>query len=261
MLEFRYKLRVKSNKLQQKIVKNKLVGGILNSLYPLDFTCNYCGKELKNPTRSGLCAECDSKLEYNNAGVCVCCGRPLDSETDYCLTCQNNKRYFEFARSPLVYDGISRKLIYQFKFNNKKYLAKYFSKLMVDTFLSNPFTVDCITFVPVSKSRFASRGYNQSELLATEIGSILKLEVVDSITKIKETKDQVGLSGKERSENLKGAFKVDKKLVKGKNILLVDDVLTTGNTASECSRVLLNAGAKSVEVLTIASVEEKLYLA
>lgn len=256
MLEFRYKLRVKSNKIYDKIVKNRAINGILNGLYPQDFTCNYCNKELESPTRSGLCNECERKLKYNDKGICLTCGRPLDSETNYCLSCQNTKRYFEFSRSPLVYDGVARKLIYQFKYNNKRYLAKYFASLMVDTFLDNPYTVDCITYVPASKSRLVSRGFNQSELLANELGEKLKLDVVCALTKIKETSDQVGLSGKERADNLEGAFKVDKDIVKGKNILLVDDVLTTG----ECSRVLLNAGARSVKVLVVATVEEKLYL-
>lgn len=260
MLEFRYNLRAKSNKCYEKIVKNRVVNGILNGLYPLDFTCNYCNKEMENPSRSGLCSDCEKELKYNDNGICITCGRPLDSETNYCLSCQNTKRYFEFARSPLVYDGICRKLIYQFKFNNKKYLAKYFASLMVDTFLSNPYTVDLITYVPVSKSKLVSRGYNQSELLAKELGEKLKIDVLSAITKNKETVDQVGLSGKERAENLRGAFAVSKELVKGKNILLVDDVLTTGSTCNEVSRMLVNAGAKSVKVLVIASVEERIYL-
>lgn len=244
----------------EKVVKSKVVGGILSSLYPQDFTCNYCGKELTKPTRSGLCEECDSKLPYNNGNICECCGSPFDSETDYCLTCQNNKRYFEFARSPLIYKDSARRLIYDYKFKNKRYLAKYFVNLMVDTYLKYPYTSDMVCFVPISKKRMVERGYNQSELLAKEFANRLKLELSSALEKIKETDDQVGLSGKERAKNLEGAF-VCNGNVKGKNILLIDDVLTTGSTVSECSKVLLKSGAKSVRVLVVASVDQKLYLA
>ena len=259
-VESKYKRVVKLNNFREKLQQNKVCKSLINSLYPMDFTCNNCGRELPVATRSGLCKECDSKLEYNNGQICVTCGVKTNSETNYCLSCQNNKRYFQFARSPLIYTGTTRKLIKNFKFAGKRYLSTYFVNLMVDTYLDNPFTCDTVCEVPISKSRMVERGFNQSELLAKDIAKRLKLNHCSALEKVKDTVDQVGLSSLERKKNLEGAFACIKD-VKGKNILLVDDVLTTGSTASECSKILLKAGAKSVEVLTIASVEEKIYLA
>lgn len=259
-LDKKYNRIVKANNFREKLEENKYFCKVIHALYPLDFSCNNCGMELAKPTRSGLCDSCNDKLEYNNGGICITCGRKTESETNYCLSCQNNKRYFEFCRSPLVYTGTARKLIKNYKFAGKRYLAPYFVNLMVDTYLDNPYTCDAVCSVPISKLRMVERGFNQSEIIAKQLAKRLKLEYVDALVKVRETSDQVGLSATERTKNLAGAFKVDKD-VKGKNILLIDDVLTTGSTASECSRVLLKAGAKSVKVLVIASVEEKIYLA
>lgn len=260
MLNFRYDLARKSNKLREKAEKNKAIKCTLNGIFPEDITCNYCGKELSKKSRSGLCDECLQKLRKNDGRICVTCGRPFDSETDYCLGCQNNERFFEFCRSPLVYEGIAKELMHAFKFGGKRYLAKYFVSFMIDTYLDNPFNCDVVIAVPISKRKYLERGYNQSELLAKELANRLNIEYDDSLLKkIKDTKNQVGLGKKERIENLRGAFLASKE-VKGKTVLLIDDVLTTGSTVNECSKELMKKGANSVQVITATSVEEKYYM-
>ncbi len=261
IVDFRYDALRKSNEYKDKAESKKAVKSVVNSVFPEGITCNYCAKELNKPSRSGLCDECYEKLRKNDGRICISCGRPFDSETDYCLGCQNNERYFEFCRSPLVYEGIAKELIHAFKFKNKRYLGKYFVGFMIDTYLDNPFNIDVVVPVPISKKRYIERGYNQSEILAKDFASRLNLDYDDSLlVKVKETKNQVGLGRRERIENLKDSFSASNE-VKGKVVLLIDDVLTTASTVNECSRELLKKGAKSVEVITATSVEEKYYMA
>lgn len=258
--EIRYNNAVRKQNIRAKLEDNAVYRGAINSLFPLDFTCNVCGKEMINPSKSGLCPDCEKNLRYNDGDICLVCGRPHSSETDYCLECQNNERVFEFSRSPLIYDGIAKDLIWKFKFFNARYLAKYFCQLMADTYNKFPYKTDVVVSVPISKSRLITRGYNQSELLAKGLSNMLGLDFQpDGLVKIKDTPDQVGLTKAERMENLDKAFVANKEIVKGKNVLLIDDVLTTGSTANECAKSLLKVGATNVQVLVIATVEQKVY--
>lgn len=246
--------------LRAKLEENAIFGGIKDGLFPEDCTCNLCGRELKSYSRSGLCAVCEEKLPLNDGDICLTCGRRCSSETPYCLECQHNSRVFEFARSPFVYEGEAKRLIEKYKFFNARYLSKYFVNYLVDTYLKFPFNAELALAVPLSETAKRKRGYNQSELLAKDFAKRLKLEFSDkALTKIKETKKQVGLSKSERQQNLSGAFAANGDIVNGRNVLLIDDVLTTGATANECSRALLKAGANRVQVLVVASVKEKLY--
>ena len=113
---------------------------------------------------------------------------------------------------------------------------------------------DFLVPIPVSKERFKERGYNQALLLANQISEKFDNKpIFEVLEKIKQTKDQVGLNFQERQENLNGSIKVcEKELVRDKDILLVDDVLTTGATANVCAEVLFKAGAKSVKLITFA---------
>lgn len=133
-------------------------------------------------------------------------------------------------------------------------LAPYLKNVYIENF----FAPDIITFVPMSIKAEEKRGYNQSELLADALAKLLSLEAYCTLEKVKDTARQAELDFEERSKNLKGAFKVtDKKFVKGKHVLVVDDVLTTGATSHEVASALKTAGAKSVYLLTVASVSRE----
>ena len=137
------------------------------------------------------------------------------------------------------------------KFGNKKYISAELAKMMTDTFIEEEMCADVVTFVPMTAKEIKERGYNQSELLAEEVAKRLNLPITSTVLKIKETDKQKRLTAKERRENLKGVFAVaDKTAIKGKRILLVDDVITTGATVNECSAVLKKAGATKVSSLT-----------
>ncbi|MGN0797085.1 MAG: ComF family protein [Christensenellales bacterium] len=238
----------------------KLIRNIRQAIFVDKYNCINCGKELANPNRYGLCDECKSKIEFLYEDVCHKCGRREKSEADYCLTCQAHERHFLRNRSVCVYDGIAKSLIHRYKFGGKKYYCSYFANMLVDKYLDEGYDCDVVTSVPISKERARKRGYNQSQIVAKRLAEALKLPYVgECIVKSKDNIEQAKLSGKEREENVLGVYKViDKTAVKGKRVLVVDDVLTTGATMSEVARVLYKAGAQKVEGLTICATTYKI---
>ena len=156
----------------------------------------------------------------------------------------------------LKYEGIVREKILDYKFNEKAYLYKTFSKIILNnkkicSFLKS---YDIIVPVPVSKKKLNIRGYNQTELIAREIAKSLKLEFSrGNLIKVKDTEAQSTLNKAKRQENIKNCFLVSSnEEFTGKNVILFDDIYTTGSTAMECSKVLRKCNAKSILVLTIA---------
>lgn len=231
---------------------------ILNCLFPSSITCFVCGDEVRE-SKHCLCDRCESEIPSVKK-FCLKCGSPIYSSAKYCLTCKNNVRHFDVARSPLIYKDSVAKAIKEFKYDGKTYLAKHFASFMFEEFLkfkNELLPIDIIVPIPLSAERLIQRGFNQAELLAKELSKLTKIETVTNcLVRIKNTSTQTALSFKERQENLEDAFKVENKnLVKGKVILLIDDVLTTGSTTSHASEKLKRAGAKAVYVLTAATTD------
>ena len=231
---------------------------VLEKLFPSNITCFLCNDEVGDSEFS-LCEKCEKTLPWNK-NFCLKCGTPVHSLANYCLSCKNYKRYFKYAKSPLIYKDKIAFAIKQFKYDNKKYLAKYFAKFLELEYRNIKMQdkdIDYIIPVPIHENKIKSRGYNQSNLLAEQLSKMINIPVLDNVLlRIKETKSQTKLSFAERQENLESAFKVlNKSKIKGKSILLIDDVLTTGSTASHCSKCLLEAKAKEVVVLTIATTD------
>ena len=169
------------------------------------------------------------------------------------MKCKNHvDRGFDRARACLLYRDNVRKAVKDLKYNGKKYFAEYLSKFLLDKYYAENLNCDLIIPVPITEKRIKERGFNQSELLCKSfIDAGLKVDTT-SVIKHKNTENQVNLNYKERQENIVDAFKVvDKMAVKDKTILLIDDVYTTGATTGEIARVLKNAGAFKVFVLTL----------
>ena len=221
------------------------------AVYPENITCDLCGKELFGKERGAFCAECRKALPIIKGRICAFCGVPMDNDATYCDRCQNSKSVLTKNRAALEYTDEARRMIYGVKFGGKRYLLKDLAVLMTDTYLSEGFTADVLTYVPMTIGEKRTRGFNQSEILAEEIATRLKLPVSDELTKIRNTKAQKKLTAKERAANLEGAFRVtNPDAFKNKDVVIVDDVYTTGATLSECASVLRKAGAKSVSGLT-----------
>jgi ComF family protein len=223
------------------------------SLFLKDIKCVCCDAELEKDSRYCMCNKCYENLPYITNKVCKKCGEPIKSLAEFCMRCKNHAdKGFDVARAPFLYAGYVRRMIIDLKYNGKRYLAEYLSYFLLDAFYLCKFDCNLVVPVPVSKNTLKTRGYNQTELLCSAfVKNGFDVET-GLIEKVLETQNQVELNFKERQTNLLGAFKVaDKQKVKGKKILLVDDVYTTGATAGEIAGVLKKAGASSVSVLTL----------
>lgn len=228
-------------------------------LCPDDCNCIVCGNEVPQGQKFPLCEECEKDFPFNNGKICVRCGSPMDNEAYFCLECQNNIKSFDFARSSLKYEDKVRKLILDMKFHNNRWIEKYFARLLADTYKENKMDAEVIVPVPISKEREAERGFNQSYLIAKHLAKILNLPLENNaIVKVKNNERQMRLTVQERRKNVVGAYKImDRAAVKGKKVVVIDDILTTGSTMSEVARQLKIAGASAVYGLVVASPQYK----
>ena len=232
---------------------------ILNCFLPP--RCLRCGKVLKQNT--GLCRQCIEEIHFITEPYCHKCGHPFDFLEEHngqllCGRCLKTKRsVFRLSRSAFAYDDASKNLILSFKFHDKTENAKLLAQMMFvagsDIFAAG---VDVIMPVPLHYTRLVKRRYNQSALLAQELSKLSGIKADNlSLVRHKKTKPQVELSGMERQRNVRNVFSVkNQTTVKGKRVLLIDDVLTTGATLRECAKALRQAGAKSIDTLTAGRV-------
>lgn len=227
-----------------------MLNKFLNLLFPE--TCPICHGPASDHKTAPVCTSCWQSIKPYTGPKCRKCGRPLASDAStICGDCLQDGPAFESARSFGLYEGALRKAINLLKYHNVKRLSRPLSDILLGIEMPR---VDAVLPVPLYKKRLRQRGFNQSALIAKysakRPGQIL---VLDSLIKIRDTKPQVGLSSNERLKNMKNAFGIqNKKAVEGKDILLIDDVSTTGATIRECSKVLKKAGAGSIHVLTLA---------
>lgn len=233
----------------------QVIEKVLDFLFPQDIKCIFCGEEV-NENEFCLCDKCSNEVD-KCVKICDCCGAVIKSEAKFCVVCLNNKREFDFARAPYVYKGKVIEAVHNFKYNGAKYLAKPFAKLMLSSFnelnkLSGGF--DFIIPVPMHKDKLKKRKYNQAKLLADEVAKLTNLPVEDNLlVKVKNTESQTKLARKERFKNMKDVFEItDKRKVKNKNILIVDDILTTGATTESMAKLLRKYHANKISVLTFA---------
>jgi ComF family protein len=196
------------------------------------------------------CVECQSKVQKLTT-VCPRCGS-FEPRGFLCLHCRTNPPPYT-SRSWGRYAGPLREAIHQLKYRNNIGLAEALSQHLIELFHSTGWSVDEITVVPLSPKRMMDRGYNQSSLLAKPLALACHIPFQPKIlSRVRETISQVGLSASNRHVNVRNAFLADAHQVHDKVILIIDDVTTTGATLTECSRALLNAGARQVYSLTLA---------
>lgn len=217
-------------------INKKSTKSSLNLIYPP--ICGICGKLNSN----FLCNKCQKKLE-SQAKFKI----EKNSNTNY---------YFEEHLYIFEYQGMIRKVILNYKFNDKSYLYK----TIVNFLLKNEkyFQIlqfyDTIIPVPISKKRRKERGYNQSELIAKEIAKNIQKEYnKQCLFKTKNITEQSKLNREERQKNIQGVYKLyNPQKIQNKKILLIDDIYTTGSTVNECSKILIQAQPKKIGVLTLA---------
>jgi ComF family protein len=235
----------------------KLFGFLEKIFFPSDFKCIVCQKEIFDNSKYCLCDNC--KLEFNDDDYCQKCGTVIQNMAVFCEDCKNYKPNYSTARSVLIYEGNAKKLIRGYKYGNKKYLYKPLGEMMSDCLKTYNWKIDLIVPAPLSQKRLKERGYNQSLLLSQVVSKNHNIPIEkDFLYKIKNTPYQARSNRKERFEQVKGVFLASDEInIKGKNILLIDDVMTTGATVDELSRLTLKKGAKEVNVLVLAEPRKK----
>ncbi len=223
----------------------RLIWESLDWLYPPN-----CGGCSRPGTR--WCADCATKTSEITQQICPICGNPNLNSTP-CQRCLSSRPNYTALRSYTVYSGAIREAVHRLKYQRDIGLGEMLSRLMINSLGKLNWSLDIVTSVPLGLVRFRERGYNQATLLARPIALYMELPFsAKLITRARETQSQVGLSVAERRQNMEGAFRAEKKLVRGKNILVVDDVATSGATLNACSKALLDEGAANVYGFSLA---------
>ena len=227
----------------------------LNALYP-----PHCAKCLVD-TAPGmhLCAACAAQAPRIRAPFCQQCSQPFEGAIDgafLCAQCADRKLHFDCAVAPYRSRGIVREFIHRFKYERHFYLRRPLADWLAETLederiAAQPF--DALVPVPLHTARYRERDFNQAEVLAKLLAKRAGKPVLRALKRIRYTTTQTRLDREERMENLRNAFRVRHAVaVKSRHLILVDDVFTTGSTVEECARVLCQAGAASVRVVTVA---------
>jgi ComF family protein len=236
--------------------------GIFAALFPSD--CRICNAPLTNISRLPVCAACIAAIRSISGQTCDLCGeslpgRPPASELQLCGACQESCPLFAKATAFGAYEGELRELIHLLKYERVHPSAFVLGNMLVNAIekLRLGDAPVLIVPVPLHASKRRQRGFNQAEVIARAALKKLgcrKIQLAGkALVRERATVSQTGLTRPQRAENIRGAFQVaHPNRVEGRTILLVDDVLTTGTTASECARILRKAGAGAVYVATVA---------
>lgn len=206
---------------------------LLNLFYPL--RCAACDKDLPYDSLSRICSSCLASV------------KEIPPEPSLL-----------FVRSCLLYEGVTKELIRQFKYLEKDYLSESMLPFLLKEWLRFPEmqTVNIVTSVPAHPVRLRERGYNQSEVLARAFAKAAEISCLPTLKRIRNTPSQTELSKKDRVQNVRSAFRaLDPPSIRGKRVLLVDDVCTTGATLNECAKTLRRAGSGKVFALTFSRQE------
>lgn len=231
---------------------------IMDILFPQN-CCAICRKPGRYGTRHPWCLDCSAAMEQISRSMPVCakCGKYLETGDNLCIDCRDKTPSFDICRSVGPYTDSYRIVVKVLKFMCKRNLAYRMGCLMADVVKKEKgfWPLDLIIPVPASRGSLKQRGFSQTELLAKQISKSLKVPMNAGIlARIKDTPNQRELTREEREKNLLAAFDIkDKRKIEGKSILLVDDVYTTGSTIRECTKILLEAGATRVSVVTWAT--------
>ena len=228
-------------------------------LFPSSIYCISCGSLIDGSRPYALCDSCMRSFHWTNGRVCAKCGKALQEEYhhDLCLDCREAVRFFTRGFSCVQYGIHERELLLKFKYSGKTYIGEKLARIMADRLETENLGAELVIPVPMHSKKKRKRGYNQAEIIASELAKKLCVPYSGSLLKRSgNTAAMSRLAAEERRMNIEGAFVVSAyaaEVIAGKRVLLVDDIYTTGSTASECSRVLLSAGAREVFVITFAS--------
>lgn len=234
----------------------EIVSGGIDIFYPRSCAGCRC-----SPEGAGmhLCWDCLAEAVYVQDPFCSCCGDPVFGAVHHeflCSWCRRTHPEFAAARSVVRFRGTMKRVIHAFKYQQQSHLAVELGGLLTGCVLAHysDITFDGIAYVPLHPRKSRERSFNQAALLASNLGHRLGIPVMHGCLKrMRFTKTQTRLSADERKKNVRGAFRAAMPdWTDSRRILLVDDVMTTGATVNECAAVLMQGGALSVHVVTVA---------
>ncbi len=229
--------------------------GLVSLFYPAN--CELCGEAVARDEY--LCAVCEDRAPRITSPFCAKCSEPFSGAIDQeftCTNCAHRALDFDAAVSAYRSRGIVRVVLLRFKYGGDLHMRHPIGRWLLEALNDSRLrdrTFDVIVPVPLHPARLRERGFNQAQLLGKIMSAKINVPVLPALERIRYTTTQTAFDRLDRMENLRNAFRLRKKIgVRDSRVLLVDDILTTGSTLSECARVLRTAGARSVHAITAA---------
>lgn len=199
------------------------------------------------------CPQCAAAVRHPTEPLCQYCGVSLEGRELVCADCKQTKPLYHALRSWSIYEGPIRAALHKLKYRRDLGLGEALVPQLAEFLAQMDWPVEMIVPVPLGKKRLAERGYNQVSLIARPLSAVLRIPyAAEALRRAQETRSQVGLSRRERQENVRNAFHAEERRVHGCSVLLMDDIATTGSTLSSCAEALYGAGARDVFAYTVS---------
>lgn len=239
-------------------LSSKILNDILDFIYPENITCVLCDNPIRKDNTYSICKSCFDELNFILDG-CFTCGKNIinysleENDIKNCNFCKDKKFYFDRAISCIEYTDLSKKFIFKLKYNNKTYLSKIIANIMKEKLELENIKFDYILCVPLHKKRLKKRGFNQAEKISIYLSKYLEIPFLNLIKRTKKTTKLYKLNKTERENELKNVFEIDDKsnLLQNKDVLIVDDIFTTGSTVNEVSKILKKHNVNKIYVITL----------
>lgn len=229
-----------------------IINKIIDAIYPP--RCAICDGLLYKHS-DGVCSECASCITFVEEPYCMKCGKPIEDEKrEYCSDCENRPHEYDEGRAALVYDEYMSRSIYRFKYNARREYAEYYAGLIIERLgrKIKSWNAQALVPVPIHKSKLKERGYNQAALIAKYISKYVNIPVDEHLVERKiPTKVMKNLNARERENNLKKAFIVNKNSVKLNTVIIIDDIYTTGSTVDAIAHLLKENGVDKVYYISL----------
>jgi competence protein ComFC len=240
--------------------RRNIFESLLRMVFP--HVCEICGERQAGPAQSFICEHCRNHpraIKRVHPPICKICGLWYEGEITNefeCRNCFELNLEFTSARAGVQYAGLVKEVIHRFKYGRNEWFEPFLAELLIEAAVPELRfeSVDLIVPIPLHPRKRRGRGFNQAERIGARLAQASGVAFdVKMMERVRDTNSQAGLDRDDRIENVKNAFKyIGAERLKGQRVLLVDDVLTTGLTASSCAKELLRNGAREVRVWTVA---------
>ncbi|PKO02933.1 MAG: hypothetical protein CVU43_05230 [Chloroflexi bacterium HGW-Chloroflexi-5] len=200
-----------------------------------------------------LCEDCFKLIEPLNGNLCKKCGHPIFGKSSFCEECRLSPPPYTQMRSWTSHTGPTRKAIHALKYKRNLVIGRILAQPLIEMIEKSGWQIDLVVPIPLSKTRMRTRGYNQAALISRYLATSLNIQhSTNCVKRVRDTSTQIDMDVNKRFTNLLDAFYANPATLKKRNILIVDDVITTGATMHNCAKAILNAGAEKIYCLSVA---------